>query len=263
MIQEKKNIATWKFISWLWIFLVFSNQLAWGEEIAGMAKEPFEYAVDLLNAVRGEDREEIRSALDRLETLTPPSPEKVAEATAFWVNLYNGLVTWQKFLDPNGVKTASSRKSFFTRPLMRLSGEEWSLDDIEHGILRGNVSLIILKRPQIDSESPKLGFVLKKMDPRIHGALNCGALSCPPINYYDPINLEKQLDTAISNLVMQSEFHPEKSELRVSRIFEWYKEDFKNPPLLEWFDRFLNNEAYKKAREAGKEIKVNFMEYRW
>lgn len=251
-----------KFLVLLWILLV-STQWAWGEEITGIKKEPFEYAVDLLNAARGEDLEEIRSALGRLENIAPPSPEKVAEATSFWVDLYNGMVTWQKFLDPNGVKTALGRKSFFARPIVRLAGEEWSLDDIEHGILRGNKSRGVLKRPQIASGSPKIVFALKKVDPRIHGALNCGALSCPPINYYDPINLEKQLDTAISNLILQSEFHAERNELRVSRIFEWFSEDFKNPSLLEWFDRFFDNEAYKKTREAGNEIKISFSEYRW
>lgn len=234
-----------------------------GEEVPLKKKEPFEYAVDLLNAARGENLEKIKEALAQLEKITPPLPGKVQEATAFWLNLYNGIVTWRKLLDPNCLQTELSRKTFFTQPVVKLAVGEWSLDDIEHGVLRGNAVRGGVGMSQILSDSPRLGFVFKKTDPRIHGALNCGAISCPPINYYDPKGLEKQLDTAISNLILQSEFHPETNELNVSRIFEWYSEDFKSPYLLEWFDRFYDNKAYRKAREFGKKIKISFMEYKW
>lgn len=245
------------------ILLILPYKPAMGVEASLKKKEPFEYAVDLLNAARGENPEEIKEALSKLEKITPPLPGKVQEATAFWVNLYNGLVTWRKSLDPNGLQTELSRKFFFTQPVVKLAVGEWSLDDIEHGILRGNAIRAGVKMSQILADSPKLLFVLKKTDPRIHGALNCGAVSCPPINYYDPKGLEKQLDTAISNLILQSEFHPETNELNVSRIFEWYSEDFKSPSLLEWFDRFYDNQAYRKARESGDKIKISFMEYKW
>ncbi|MBI5186627.1 MAG: DUF547 domain-containing protein [Nitrospinae bacterium] len=245
------------------ILLISPYEPAMGEEVPLKKKEHFEYAVDLLNAARGENQEEIKEALGRLEKVTPPLPGNTQEATAFWVNLYNGIVTWRKLLDPNGLQTESSRKYFFTQPVVKLAVGEWSLDDIEHGVLRGNANRGGLNMSQILADSPKLGFVFKKADPRIHGALNCGAVSCPPISYYDPKGLEKQLDTAISNIILQSEFHPETNELNVSRIFEWYNEDFKSPSLLEWFDRFYDNKAYRKARESGKKIKISFMEYKW
>jgi hypothetical protein len=144
-----------------------------------------------------------------------------------------------------------------------LGGERWSLNDIEHGVLRGNAPKGFFNKRQISGTSAKLRFVLKRVDPRIHGALNCGAISCPPIAYYHPDKLEEELDMAISNLIFQSKFHPGKTELRVSKIFEWYNKEFTNPPLLEWFDRFFENEAYKKARETKKAIKISYMEYQW
>ncbi len=228
-----------------------------------MEKKPFEYAVDLLNAARGENLEEVDSVLAILRNVAPPAPDQVAQGKAFWVNLYNGLVIWQKLKDPKGLHTNFGRQSFFSRSVVTLGGEEWSLNDIEHGVLRGNPPQGILRKRQISKTSPKLRFVLKELDPRIHGALNCGAISCPPIAYYEPDLLEEQLDMAIFNLVFQSKFDPGKNELQVSKIFDWYSADFKNPPLLDWFDRFFENDDYRKARKAGKSLKISYMAYNW
>jgi thiol-disulfide isomerase/thioredoxin len=41
---------------------------------------------------------------------------------------------------------------------------------------------------------PHLAAVQKKVDYRIHFALNCGAKSCPPIVYYSPEKLDQQLE---------------------------------------------------------------------
>lgn len=236
-----------------------------GPVVAGEVEtqKPFEVAADLLNAARMEERKEVEALLLRLKGVEPPPPEKVAEATAFWVNLYNGLVTWNKFLNPEGVHTAKGRETFFSKEVVALRVGQWSLDDIEHGVLRANAPRGLAKRPPIPVTDSKARFALKKVDPRIHGALNCGAASCPPIAFYDPEQLEDQLNMAISNLVLESVYDPGMGELKISKIFDWYREDFENPPLLEWLDRFYKNESYRKARKERIDIKIKYLEYQW
>ena len=248
------------------LLLIFICSFLAGPALAGgdtETKKPFEIAVDLLNAARMEEQKEVEDLLLRLKEVAPPPPEKVAEATAFWVNLYNGLVTWKKFLNPEGVHTAKGRETFFSKEIVALKVGQWSLDDIEHGVLRANALRGMAKHPQIPVTDPKARFVLKKVDPRIHGALNCGAVSCPPIAFYDPEHLEEQLDMAISNLVLENVYDPNAGELKISKIFDWYQEDFENPSLLEWWDRFYKNDSYQKARKEGKDIKIKYLEYKW
>ena len=62
----------------------------------------------------------------------------------------------------------------------------FSLDDIEHGILRRNA------RNHIEVGDSKLTHMVDKVDYRIHFALNCGAQSCPAIAFYTIASLEKR-----------------------------------------------------------------------
>jgi len=109
---------------------------------------------------------------------------------------------------------------------------EFSLDDIEHGLLRRNA------RNHIKESDPKLKFMITKIDHRIHFALNCGAASCPAIAFYTEENLEEELSLAETSFVSQ-EFivnHQEKT-ISCSSLFEWYRDDFEN--------RFLDDPRYE------------------
>lgn len=239
------------------------NASALGNGTAARDKKPFEYAADLLTEAMAGDLGKVKKTLNLLEKINPPCPDKTKEATAYWINLYNGLVYWQKTVDPAGLSTETKRESFFSRPLIQLSGEKWSLNDIENGVLRGNKPQGPLKKRQIDESSPKARYILKKADPRIHGTLNCGSHSCPLLDFYDPEHLDSQLDSAMCNLVFQSEFNPAKNELKIPKIFKWYAEDFKEHSFFYWFDRCFDDKAYKNARATGEKIKITYHEEIW
>lgn len=51
----------------------------------------------------------------------------------------------------------------------------YSLDDIEHGVLRGNRPHPSSPEPLLRDGDPRLQFVMSRVDPRIHFALVCGA----------------------------------------------------------------------------------------
>ena len=65
------------------------------------------------------------------------------------------------------------------------------------------------------------------LDNRIHFALNCGAKSCPPIAFYTPNNLDKQLDLATKNYLKNACVYDSiKNEVHLPQIFSWFRGDF-------------------------------------
>jgi hypothetical protein len=162
--------------------------------------------------VTAEDRKILEDYLGRL-TATPVRRLNRAEQRALWINLYNAL-TVKVVIDHypvESIKRISISPGLFAggpwrKKLVRVEGEELSLDDIEHRILRP-----IWK------------------DPRIHYAVNCAALGCP--------NLQADAFTAgnseylLSRAAIEFVNHPrgarfDGERLIVSSIYEWFREDF-------------------------------------
>jgi hypothetical protein len=133
------------------------------------------------------------------------------EQQAYWINLYNAL-TLRVVLEHYPVASildislGGGGRGPWSKKLVHVEGEEVSLDDIEHRILRPFWR-----------------------DPRLHYALNCAALGCPNLGAraFAPAIVEAALDEAASRYVN----HPrgarvDNGRLYVSSIFVWYKTDF-------------------------------------
>jgi hypothetical protein len=68
---------------------------------------------------------------------------------------------------------------------------------------------------------------MRRCDPRIHFALNCGARSCPQIAIYSSTNLEKALNMATTSYCnSEIDIIPENTEICLSKLFLWYRNDF-------------------------------------
>ena len=141
---------------------------------------------------------------------------------AFWINIYNAYF---QILASREKKT---RPEIFSQKLITIAGRQFSLDDIEHGILRRyrwKYSLGYL--PQLCPAMAIKLLSVSKIDYRIHFALNCGARSCPPIAFYKYDILDKQLETAaFSFLSTETEINEVKKEVKVTKIMQWFKGDF-------------------------------------
>jgi hypothetical protein len=130
-------------------------------------------------------------------------------------------------------------KSPWQRIVVRVVGRELSLDAIEHEIVR-----------------PRFG------DPRVHFALNCAARGCPPLRAeaYTGERLQVQLDAATRaalndpQFVDASQCGSEAGVLRLSRIFEWYADDFGE--LRAFLDRY-------RAEPIAAECSIEYMDYDW
>ena len=174
-------------------------------------------------AVSVTDRQTLDTYITDLQASDPRDYSK-AEQKAYWINLYNAA-TVQLVLDhPTKKSILQMNKGLFSffgpwdEPLLNIAGEEVTLNDIEHRILRPIWQ-----------------------DHRIHFAVSCASLSCP--------NLEEQAYTSddTDTLLDQNERayinHPrgvsfdDKGRLTVSNIFKWYGDDFADDEqqLLEYF----------------------------
>jgi len=107
------------------------------------------------------------------------------------------------------------------------NGQVFSLDDIEHGILRGNRPHPSSSHPQFSPTDDRRKLAVKQVDSRIHFALNCGAKSCPPISFYTVENLQRGLDLAAQNfLTNETSVDLETKTITISKLLLWYREDF-------------------------------------
>ena len=175
---------------------------------------------------------------------------------AFWINLYNSLVLHAVVAkDVRG--SVLSSKGFFDQSAYRVGGRCFTLEDIEHGILRSNRPP--QGRPPIWSPSdPRAAFSTQPFDPRVHFALHCASRGCPPIAFYRAESIDTDLDLAMKNFI-HSEVRLEKDGVSVSRIFDWYGTDFS--PSLRLYLAARTAPVISKALRADRPIR--FHEYDW
>ncbi len=143
---------------------------------------------------------------------------------AFWLNCYNAAA--QLLLDRRP-ELFESRSRFFRADAVTVAGVACSLDDIEHGIIRGNRSkyglgyLPRLARVGLD------GRYRLDPDPRIHFALNCGATSCPAVLAYEPETIDRTLDEATRSYLSQTvEYDAARDRVVLPRVCLWFIGDF-------------------------------------
>jgi Protein of unknown function, DUF547 len=194
---------------------------------------------------------EMTRALYDLERTMYEAPSGLAEARAFWINLYN-LLTLHGVFHARVRETVLEVPGFTKRFAYRVSELDFSLDDIEHGVLRENRALN--GRAHFAPDDPKLGFTLP-LEPRVHFALNCGAVSCPAIRAYDGQNLDHQLENAMKSYL--SDARVEHGRVVLPRIFQWYARDFGSDPraALDFVRRYRT--------DLPKFAPVVFDEYDW
>lgn len=192
-----------------------------------------------------------------------------AKATAFWINLYNALTI-------DGVISSNIQNSvtegslgiirFFHRNAYNVGGLRFSLEDIEHGILRANRGSIFLPGSNFSCEDPRQFLVIPKIDARIHFALNCASHSCPPIRVYSEDKLDEQLDLAASNFINHEvTFNQDKDNLVLSLIFKWYQADFGGKAnLVKLIINYLpEDERHHWLKKHGSKAILKYRPYNW
>ena len=131
---------------------------------------------------------------------------------AFLINAYNAWTVefiLTKYPDLESIKDLGSLfSSPWDKEFIPLLGKTVSLNDIEHGLIRGS------KRYN---------------DPRIHFAVNCASIGCPALREeaYTADKLELQLTQQTERFLTDSSRNYIKGNaIYLSSIFKWYGEDF-------------------------------------
>lgn len=180
---------------------------------------------------------------------------------AFWMNIYNAYVQILLLDEPELFEDRNSLfgYNFFSTPQIAIAGRLMSLDDIEHGIMRRSTNKLTLGYMRnwfIDDVEKRLMW--DEIDPRIHFALNCGAISCPYIAVFDPNRVEEQLDITTRNYLNETtDFDEVDNSAKVTRLISWFRGDFGG---LSGAKRLLIEYG---AIPEGSNPKLTFQEYDW
>ncbi len=182
------------------------------------------------------EKSKLEAYLDKLSSTDPRTIDSRQAQMAFYINLYNAA-TIKLILDNYPLKSILDLDNEKTWDIdrVRLHGKLVSLNFIEHQILR-----------------PKYN------DARIHFAVNCAAKSCPPLanQAYTAQNLEKLLETNTRAFINNKNYNEiNEGTLRLSKIFEWYREDF-GESLQEYLMKFSDIVIKESAS-------IQFNEYDW
>lgn len=190
------------------------------------------------------DRDQFDQYIELLESNHPNEQHwSRDESIAYWINAYNAF-TVQLILDNYPVSSIKDIKggitfisSIWDQKFINIEGHEYDLNNIEQGILRKYYK-----------------------EPRIHFAVNCASISCPPLaNFaFTGNQLKSQLDQmARSFLSDPSKNKVTNDHLQLSKIFNWYKADFTDgQSLKEYIDRYTDVDVDPKA-------KISYLDYNW
>lgn len=190
----------------------------------------------------GEDHQALGRYVDGLASLDPATwPEQ--DGLAYWINMYNA-VTLRLVLDNYPLDSIKDIGGFlkvspWKRELVTVAGRKLTLNDIENEIIR-----------------PTFG------DPRIHFALNCASVGCPPLKdeAYMPGSLSDQLDESCTLALNRDGWvRVDGDKIGLTKIFDWYKDDFETDGGS--VEAFINR--YRDKKVSLDNGHVSFLSYDW
>ena len=193
-----------------------------------------------------QDVSELQTYLDLLSK-NPPDPQTWSEdeQMAYWINAYNAfaikLITdhypVQSIQDLNPTIKIPGIRTVWHKKFFKIGEKRASLDQIEHKILRTQFE-----------------------EPRIHFAINCASISCPPLRSeaFTPEKLHVQLDDQARQFINDTTRNKiTNTSLKLSKIFRWFKGDFtKNGSLVDFLNRYSNQTIAENAT-------IIWMNYDW
>lgn len=237
------------------------------------AVHPVTSDVDYSSLVHSPDFHDYLVAAKKLRYFDPLLLNET-ERLAFFLNVYNSLMIHAIAVVSKPV-TKFDRISMYNSASYNIGGRPYSLNMIEHGVLRGNRPGCgpFAQAQFADSDARKL-CMLTRVDPRIHFALNCGAKSCPAVRFYEADTLNQKLDSATRAYLQDMDVDMEKRVVTLPKLLQWYKADFSESgnvdELILWTMPYLDSEkreaakALLREKEQGEQsFKVVYAGYDW
>lgn len=194
--------------------------------------------VDYLG-IKQHDKKNLASYLSAMSQVQVENLDR-NDQLAYYINVYNATMV-QAVIDRYHKGYSPAEKDFqvFKTKLVRLKTGTVSLNDLENKIIRPTFK-----------------------DPRIHVALVCGAVSCPPLLNRAYVGstlnvvLENKMRHWLNDEPFRNRFDPKKHVLYLSQIFKWYAKDFnKNGNARAYVSRYMMLPANR--------VGLEFLPYDW
>ncbi len=218
-------------------------------------------ASQLRYAGMANDKAALKDYLTSLSAVSQASFDAFSkpQQMAFLINAYNAFTVdliLTRYPKLASIKDLGSLlQSPWKRKDVPLLGTQMSLDQIEHDTLRA--------RGRYD-------------DPRVHFAVNCASIGCPALREeaFVPDRLDAQLEEQAQRFMAdrsRNRFSAERDKVEVSKIFDWFGEDFKlghkgitslNQFLGRYANQLADSPADRERLRAGS-VAVGFLDYDW
>jgi Protein of unknown function, DUF547 len=201
-----------------------------------------------------------RKTLDELRqrlAATDPAALAAPDRLAYWINVYNVNVvaTVVDHYPVGSIRDISTdwitRLNVFKKETVPVKGGMTALDSIEN-------------------EQIRLAF----KDPRIHFAINCAAVSCPPIRSeaYVGARLAEQLDDQCRRFLGSRERGARIEAapgggvvVHVTKVMDWFAADFNQwgGGQVPFIRRYLSPERQQQLDAAKGKVQLEFDPYDW
>ena len=195
------------------------------------------------------DRAALLNYLKTLGRGDPSKPTTKDAKLAFWINAYNALTIEGILREYPTTSIRNHTARFFGYNIwedlpLRVGAGEYSLDTIEHKILR------------------KLG------EPRIHFAIVCASVGCPTLRdeAYTAAKVDEQLAENARDFFARPKhltYDPATKTATVSSILDWFGEDFgdSDAAILARVKPYLPADVRAAATAPG--VTLAFRDYDW
>ncbi len=189
-----------------------------------------------------------------------------AQRMAFLINAYNAFTIEKILTRYPDLKSIRDFGIVFGNPwkekFFKLLGQPCSLDQIEHEMLRARGAY---------------------EEARVHYALNCAAVGCPMLRAeaYVADRLDAQLEDQARRFLSdrtRNRYNERKNSLEVSKIFDWYKEDWmrgysgidtNRSPIdsreqyFARYTRLLADSPQGQKLIAEQAVRIDYLDYDW
>ncbi len=226
-----------------------------------MADNRFDYA-HLANSKEFNHYTTIARALNEFSPIALiDRPQQIS----FWLNVYNALLLHSVVM--REVKESVNKTSgFYTDTHYKIGGHKYTLDDIEHGILRANAKKYMGLLAPIGRGDPRLPFVVHPVEPRIHFALYSASYSSPYLQVFRPATLHEQFDDGVQLVLARDmSFDLQTYQLTAPKMFYWYEKDFgSREDAIRFIARYLpDSQSRLFALEHAAHVQLNYSDFDW
>ncbi len=200
-----------------------------------------------------------------LNDFDPISLVKRGDRISFWLNVYNALLLHAIVM--REVKESVIKASgFYNDTYYKIGPHQYTLDEIEHGILRGNSKKYRCLMALLGRTDLRLPLIIQPIEPLIHFGLYSASFSSPFLQVYRPEMLMEQLNDGMQLvLARDAQFSIENYELVAPKIFYWYEKDFgTRENVIQLIGRFLPNPQDRLfALEHATHVTLHYAEFDW